>query len=485
MEQLIKNKGSLAEDILSIAKNSSAQVPQAPGFSNSGTGLTDEQFSGLSDDSKLAVGWQFGSLNPDFDFNTTKPVEGGSVTVPNELADMTFRPPAAPIGIGETRARVGRAVGSDPTSETGLPLGSFSTRPTSSGLDSRDMPSEIYYDSRNPNVPMDSMTREPIIDIPSMYSAMQESGPAPRSNYATESAAREARMDIGPDFNEAYSSRQPGEMTMEQATRLAGGNRAQARRLVEMSRMPKEELSEREKLQNELLRQRIASNMPRYEDVNVMSPQERANLQRTLAQTETERIKQAGLLQELNQKGIETQYTRSKEESQSISELTSYGEQINKLTGVRDEVANITGQESMLGLSRDNIYTQGGLGWLNSKLPLGSDARSVARLVKEIEGSTFIRGIIDAKSRGATFGPLSDQEGSNIVAAYGKILEPDMNNEDRINAINDLLSSMNAGFEGASARHAAKFGQSKEQEVSRPSKGSIPNVDGVTIKFKY
>lgn len=121
---------------------------------------------------------------------------------------------------------------------------------------------------------------------------------------------------------------------------------------------------------------------------------------------------------------------------------------------------------------------------VNAKLPLGSDSRTVERLVKEIEGSTFIRGIIDAKNRGATFGPLSDQEGANIVAAYGKILTPDMKNEDRISAINELLSSMNSGFSGATSRHKAKYNNGQGQQIQpQPTGGSIPNVDGVSIKI--
>jgi len=206
-----------------------------------------------------------------------------------------------------------------------------------------------------------------------------------------------------------------------------------------------------------------------------MTAQERANLAKTEAQIETEQIRQAGMIQDIEQKGIKATEAKSEAEAQSVGELTSYGEQINKLTGVRDEIAKLTGNRKT---------TEGGLGWLNAQLPLGSNARSVARLVKEIEGSTFIRGIIDAKNRGATFGPLSDQEGANIVAAYGKILEPDMKNEDRIRAINELLGAMNAGFSGATDRHKAKYGGSDQQAAPAATGGTIPNVEGVKIKIK-
>jgi len=210
----------------------------------------------------------------------------------------------------------------------------------------------------------------------------------------------------------------------------------------------------------------------------VMSVQEKANLLKTLTQTETEKLKQAGLVQEMEERGIKAQGARTEEQLQAQGELRSYGEQLNKLTGVRDEIAKVT---------KKNWATEGGLGWLNATLPLGSDARTVSRLVKEIEGSTFIRGIIDAKNRGATFGPLSDQEGANIVAAYGKILTPDMKNEQRVTAINDLLSAMNEGFNNSAERYKSRY-QGGEQVASgapqQPSGGTIPNVEGVTIRIK-
>ena len=57
-----------------------------------------------------------------------------------------------------------------------------------------------------------------------------------------------------------------------------------------------------------------------------MTAQERANLAKTEAQIKTEQIRQAGMIQDIEQKGIKASEAKSEAEAQSISELTSYGE---------------------------------------------------------------------------------------------------------------------------------------------------------------
>ena len=361
---------------------------------------------------------------------TTEPQFGGVAQTPSLQ-------PQFDAGVAETQARLGAMFGEAPQTLTQLTTG------IEGAVMAQDAQGRMRtYESQE---------------------AADQALEAGMSVYDQESAAREARMGDG------FSVR-PGidvpSLDMQRKRMEAGLSPTEGAPMgTDMSQQQQADMLERGF--DPATGQRIGGDM---------SEQERANLAKTKAQIETEQIRQAGMIQEIQQRGIKAKEVKSEAEAQSIGELTSYGEQINKLTGVRDEIAKLTGNRKT---------TEGGLGWLNAKLPLGSNARSVARLVKEIEGSTFIRGIIDAKNRGATFGPLSDQEGANIVAAYGKILEPDMRNEDRIRAINELLGAMNSGFIGATDRHKAKYGGAIQQDApSSATGGTIPSVEGVTIRIK-
>jgi hypothetical protein len=165
------------------------------------------------------------------------------------------------------------------------------------------------------------------------------------------------------------------------------------------------------------------------------------------------------------------------DKEQSTSEIGFFSQEIDKMTDVRDQIAGVTG---------NNFFTEGGAGWLSAILPFDTDAAKVERLATEIAGNTFIRGIVESKNRGATFGPLSDLEGEKITAAYGRLLKTNMGNEDRILAINSVLESLNGRFEAAKTKHNKKYGEPTSQggeagSSPAPTQGNVPSIEGFTV----
>jgi len=141
---------------------------------------------------------------------------------------------------------------------------------------------------------------------------------------------------------------------------------------------------------------------------------------------------------------------------QSITNVRATEDAFNKLEPVAREIATLSGTP----------FTEGGLGWAASKLPLSTDARQIERLSKELEGTTFLQGLIEAKAKGATFGALSEREGDRILAARGKLIAPESTNEQRIAAVNEMMKTIQTSMERARGDHEAKFGKTETKSQS-------------------
>jgi hypothetical protein len=188
------------------------------------------------------------------------------------------------------------------------------------------------------------------------------------------------------------------------------------------------------------------------------------------------------------QKQSEIDYDRAKDTAEKAAkfedarealatELSFFTDEVEKMSSARDQIAAITG---------NNLLTEGGLGWLSSKIPLDTDARQVERLSTEIAGNTFIRGIIESKDRGATFGPLSDLEGQKITAAFGKLTDPTMSNEDRVLALNSVIDGLNKRMVRAQGKYTRKYGadETKGSTAKAPVQGNTPSIPGFTVNVK-
>ena len=131
----------------------------------------------------------------------------------------------------------------------------------------------------------------------------------------------------------------------------------------------------------------------------------------------------------------------------SRNNVRSTQDSYEKLKPVAEEIANLSGSK----------FTEGMLGWTASKLPFSTDAAQIERLTTEFEGSAFLQGLIDAKSKGATFGALSEREGDRILGQWGKITSPKSTNKERISAINSMLGSIQRAAERAQSDHRERF----------------------------
>jgi hypothetical protein len=225
--------------------------------------------------------------------------------------------------------------------------------------------------------------------------------------------------------------------------------------------------------------------------VTGLTPDQQLNL-RKQEFTEAQAILGGGLTayQKISaqQKQSEIDYDRAKDTTEkaakfedareaSATELSFFTDEVEKMSSARDQIAAITG---------NNLLTEGGLGWLSSKIPLDTDARQVERLSTEIAGNTFIRGIIESKDRGATFGPLSDLEGQKITAAFGKLTDPTMSNEDRVLALNSVIDGLNKRMVRAQGNHTRKYGadETKGSTAKAPVQGNTPSIPGFTVNVK-
>ena len=368
MAQLGRKNGSLAQDILNIANSAGNSEPDHPAnvesiFDTPGTDLSNEQFATLTPDSQFTIGYDFPSLNPAFMFNKTKQFGEGSVTVPKELSDATFRPRQSTMGVEETKQRLGDMVGSDVplTLDEALSVGSETT---------------------------------------------------PISKYDMESSAREARIDDRPEFGQPYSNRQPDVMSMEQAVRLAGGNRRKARSMIELQRMGRDPIS----------------GFPvREEELETgITPMDVANIEKTRAQTDTERIKQAKLLRDIDQ----TIDQKSKELNLTEAEKSrdkKFGQELAKWesTGAANTRSNIDSLNKIIGLIDEGQIKTGGF---VDALPFGSDwARAIVNPQAQ-DALDRVRGVVFQSLRETLGAQFTEREGQRFVeASYNPMLSQDQN----------------------------------------------------------
>lgn len=164
---------------------------------------------------------------------------------------------------------------------------------------------------------------------------------------------------------------------------------------------------------------------------------------------------------------------------ESRNNVRSTQDSFNKLKPVAEEIAALSG----------TTFTEGALGWAAAALPLSTNAGQIERLTTEFEGSAFLQGLIEAKAKGATFGALSEQEGNRILGQWGTITSPKSTNEQRIRAINNMLSSIQRSAERAASDHAEKFpdrsaADAKSVTPSAPKAGQVTTSSGKTYTIK-
>ena len=177
-------------------------------------------------------------------------------------------------------------------------------------------------------------------------------------------------------------------------------------------------------------------------------------LQATGGLSETERLNREKFLYQQGQdilagKVLDQEATTARTEAfeTSRNNVRSTQDSYEKLKPVAEEIANLSGSK----------FTEGMLGWTANKLPFSTDAAQIERLTTEFEGSAFLQGLIDAKSKGATFGALSEREGDRILGQWGKITSPKSTNKERISAINSMLGSIQRAAERAQSDHRERF----------------------------
>ena len=178
------------------------------------------------------------------------------------------------------------------------------------------------------------------------------------------------------------------------------------------------------------------------------------SLQAAGSLSETERLNREKFLYQQGQdilagKVLDQKATTARTEAfeTSRNNVRSTQDSYEKLKPVAEEIANLSGSK----------FTEGMLGWTASKLPFSTDAAQIERLTTEFEGSAFLQGLIDAKSKGATFGALSEREGDRILGQWGKITSPKSTNKERISAINSMLGSIQRAAERAQSDHRERF----------------------------
>jgi len=124
--------------------------------------------------------------------------------------------------------------------------------------------------------------------------------------------------------------------------------------------------------------------------------------------------------------------------------------------------------------------TEGFAGWAAEKLPFQTKAAQVNRLATSFQGNAFLRSIIDSKSLGATFGALSDTEGTKITAAEAILMDTKMGNEERMDAAKQIIDTIKTARDNAQERLNRAGGGGQGRSAPRQV-GNVPQVEGVTI----
>ena len=250
----------------------------------------------------------------------------------------------------------------------------------------------------------------------------------------TLSAERKARLDARPDFGEAVSDRD---------RRAARGDGIS---MADQTAMAK--ANARGASPSEVARGNQVANALGVDLKTGQPPETTGGL------TETERLNREKFLYQQGQdilagKVLDQEATTARTEAfeTSRNNVRSTQDSYEKLKPVAEEIANLSGSK----------FTEGMLGWTANKLPFSTDAAQIERLTTEFEGSAFLQGLIDAKSKGATFGALSEREGDRILGQWGKITSPKSTNKERISAINSMLGSIQRAAERAQSDHRERF----------------------------
>lgn len=266
--------------------------------------------------------------------------------------------------------------------------------------------------------------------IPAGFETRAEAFP----DFERESAAREARLDARPAFNEAISDRE---------RRAAQGDGISMADQTAMAKANARGATPREVARGNQVANALGV------DLRTGQP-----LQTTGGLTETERLNREKFLYQQGQDILagkvlnqEAATARTEAFETSRNNVRSTQDSYEKLKPVAEEIANLSGSK----------FTEGMLGWTASKLPFSTDAAQIERLTTEFEGSAFLQGLIDAKSKGATFGALSEREGDRILGQWGKITSPKSTNKERISAINSMLGSIQRAAERAQSDHRERF----------------------------
>lgn len=185
--------------------------------------------------------------------------------------------------------------------------------------------------------------------------------------------------------------------------------------------------------------------------------------------TDFQKVTAAQRQQEIDMKvasGMEEKAAKKEVEfEESRNNVRSTQDSFNKLKPVAEEIAELSG----------TVFTEGALGWAAAALPMSTNAGQIERLTTEFEGSAFLQGLIEAKAKGATFGALSEQEGNRILGQWGTITSPKSTNEQRIKAINNMLSSIQRSSERAAADHKEKF---PNRSATPETTGGAPSTGG-------
>jgi len=122
--------------------------------------------------------------------------------------------------------------------------------------------------------------------------------------------------------------------------------------------------------------------------------------------------------------------------------------------------------------------TEGLAGWVAEKLPMQTKAAQVNRMATSFQGNAFLRSIIDSKSLGATFGALSNEEGTKITAADAILMDTKMGNKERMEAAKQIIDTITTARDNAIKRLGAT-GESNSDSTKQS--GNVPSVEGVTI----
>ena len=169
----------------------------------------------------------------------------------------------------------------------------------------------------------------------------------------------------------------------------------------------------------------------------------------------------------------EAQRELSAAETEKFNTIAKEGQRLDsQLSFLTDAAVKMSGMQDW--------STEGFAGWAAEKLPFQTKAAQVNRLATSFQGNAFLRSIIDSKSLGATFGALSDTEGTKITAAEAILMDTKMGNEERMEAAKQIIDTISVARKNAQERLSRAGGGGQEQAAPRQI-GNVPQVEGVTI----